>query len=86
MTISQKQGLRSDGKLKKGYRFKDGQIIKSKAKICKEKVSRKIGTTMAEYKKGNKNIKTPEQAIAVGYKMTIKENPQCKKDLRNKKK
>ncbi len=79
-----KQGLRPDGKLKKGYRFKDGQIIKSKSTKCKEMVSRKIGTTMSEYKKGNPRIKTPKQAIAVGYKMTVKEHPECKKDLRKK--
>lgn len=77
-----KQGLRPDGKLKKGYRYKDGQIVKSKAKICKENVSRKIGRTMGEYKKGR--FSSPQQAIAVGYKMTIKEHPECKRDLRKK--
>lgn len=77
-----KEGLRPDGKLKKGYRYKDGKIVKSKAKICKENVARKIGTTMSEYKKGR--FSSPEQAIAVGYKMTIKEHPECKRDLRKK--
>ena len=80
-----KIGLRSDGKLKKGYRYNgNGDIVKSKAKICKEKASQKIGSTMKEYKKG-KIFSSPEQAIAVGFKMTIKENPQCKRDLRKNK-
>ena len=74
-------GLRLDGKLKKGYRYNgNGQVVKSKAKICKEKVGQKIGITMKEYKKG-KTFSSPEQAIAVGFKIAIKENPQCKKDL-----
>lgn len=82
--MPQRKGLRPDGKLKKGYRFKDGQIVKSKAKVCKENVSRKIGRTMSEYKKGR--FVSPEQAVAVGYKMTIKEHPECKKDLKQKSK
>jgi hypothetical protein len=75
--------LRPDGKLRKGYRYgSGGEVIKSKSRVCKEKASRKIGLTMSEFKKGNANIKSKQQAIAVGFKMTIKENPQCKKDLR----
>ena len=36
-------GLRPDGKLKKGYRYNgNGQVVKSKSKICKEKASQKI--------------------------------------------
>ncbi len=82
--MPQRKGLRTDGKLKKGYRYKDGQIIPSKTTICKENVSKKIGRTMSEYKKGR--FVSQEQAIAVGYKMTIKEHPECKKDLKQKKK
>jgi len=79
--MPRRNGLRPDGKLKKGYRFKDGQIVKSKAKICKEKVGQKIGSTMKEFKNG-KTFISKEQAIAVGFKMTIKANPECKKDLK----
>lgn len=75
-------GLREDGKLKKGYRFKDGKIVKSQDKKCKELVGKKIGTTMKEYKKGR--FVSKEQAIAVGFKTTIKEHPECKKNLRKK--
>lgn len=76
-------GLRADGKLKKGFRYKDGQIVKSKDKLCKEKVSQKIGITMKEFKKGR--FTSPQQAIAVGFKTTIKEHPECKRSLRKKK-
>lgn len=79
-----KKGLRADGKLKKGYYFKDGKIIKSTEKKCKEILSKKIGVTMTEYKKGT--FKTPQQAIAVGYKIIVKEHPECKRDLKLKKK
>ena len=75
--------LRPDGKLRKGYRYgSGGEVIKSQSRVCKEKVGRKISITMKEFKKGHEKIKSPKQAIAVGFKMTIKENPQCKKDLR----
>jgi hypothetical protein len=80
-----KKHLRPDGKLRKGYRYgSGGEVIKSKAKVCKEKASKKIGLTMKEFKKGNEQIKSPKQAIAVGFKMTIKENPQCKRELRKR--
>lgn len=77
-----RKGLRPDGKLKKGYRFANGTIMKSKKKTCTDKVRNKIGFTMDEYKKDRFN--SPEQAIAVGYNMTINENPSCKKYLREK--
>ena len=78
-----KKGQRPDGKLRKGYRYeKGGNIVPSHDRVCKQKVGKKIGITMKEMKKGNSRIKSPKQAIAVGFKMTIKENPQCKKNLK----
>ncbi len=76
-------GLRLDGKLKKGFRFKDGKIIKSKAKICRENVSKKIGKNINEFK-NKRFFVNKKQAIAVGFKMTIKKYPECKKFLKKK--
>lgn len=83
--VRRRKGLRPDGKLRKGYRYElGGNIVPSKARVCKEKVGKKIGITMKEFKRGHEKIKTPKQAIAIGFKMTIKENPQCKKTLKKR--
>ncbi len=80
----QRKGLRKDGKLRKGYRYeKGGNIVKSHNRDCKDKVGSKIAFTTSEYKQGK--YKSRAQAVAVAFKMTTKNHPECKKELRKKK-
>jgi hypothetical protein len=55
-------------------------------KLCRSKLSKKIKINMNEYKKGNKRIKSPLQAIAISYSQIKKKYPKCSRSLKRKSK
>lgn len=53
-------------------------------KTCRTKLSDKIKINMKEYKKGNKRIISPLQAIAIAYSQIKKKYPKCSRILKRK--
>jgi hypothetical protein len=54
--------------------------------FCSNELNNKISINMKEFKKGNKKIKSPLQAIAIAYSQIKKKHPECSKTLERKSK
>lgn len=71
---------------KRSKRSKRSKKISPLKKFCRTKLSNKIKINMREYKKGNKKIKSPLQAIAIAYSQIKKKYPKCSRSLKKKQK